>query len=95
MTELEKVWLACVIDCEGNMGVYKQPVGKTYRPQIRVDNIDYDFIVRCKSIANKGNIFVEPLRGRRHHCLFRGIGYNLLTISSDGVLRSGLGSRLY
>lgn len=66
MTELEKVWLACAIDCEGNIRLYKHSVGGTYGPYIRISNTDYDLVAKCKTTTNKGKIaLVKPRYGRR------------------------------
>lgn len=62
MNELEKVWLACVMDCEGSMGLYKQSMGVTYAPHIHVDNTVYDFVIRCKTIANIGSVDIRQPR---------------------------------
>ena len=62
LTEVEKTWLACAIDCEGSVELQRNRNGASFTPRIRISNTCSEFIetaqqiLGCGTISTQGNL---------------------------------------
>lgn len=62
LTEAEKVWIACAIDCEGSVELQRNRNGASFTPRVRISNTCKDFveaaqlILGCGTINTQGNL---------------------------------------
>lgn len=65
MKEVDKAWLACAIDGEGNIQIRKYKRNTRSPVTIQITNTDRNFLERAKEIVPEGHIY--PVRRRRRN----------------------------
>ena len=63
LTEGEAQWLACAIDSEGCIGIWRQRDGKhasgfKYRPAVQITNTNFDYLAHARSLID-GYVVVD------------------------------------